>query len=165
MEGDTFINVASPRTCPSLSISAGKIIHDFILTLTLNLPSKGSRHYFAPGFYFVSFPHPALSSAALRLMGSYFPDQVWNPLPLQWKHGVLTTWPRGKSQCPIFLIGKAKWLAQILYDSEAGALYFQTLSISFFWINHCFSLWEFNYLLSASFLPSLLGFSESLLRG
>ena len=115
---------------------------------------------------FTSFPHSALSSTTLRLMGSHFSDQVWNPLPLQWKHGILTTWPWGKSQCPIFLIGKAKGLDQILYDSEAGALYYQTLSISFFsWVNHCFSFWEFSYLLSASFLPSLLGFSQSLLRG
>lgn len=83
MEGDTFINVATPRTCPSLSISAGKIIHNFILTLTLNLPSKGTKHYFSPRFYFIFFPHPALSYAALRLMGSYFSDQVWNSLPLQ----------------------------------------------------------------------------------
>ena len=30
-------------------------------------------------------------------MGSQFPDQRWNPCPLHWKHGVLTTGPSGKS--------------------------------------------------------------------
>ena len=30
-------------------------------------------------------------------MSSSFPDQVLNMCPLQWKHGVLTTGPRGKS--------------------------------------------------------------------
>ena len=29
--------------------------------------------------------------------GSQFPDQEWNPCPLQWKRGVLTTGPPGKS--------------------------------------------------------------------
>ena len=30
--------------------------------------------------------------------GSSFPDQGWNPCPLQWKHRILTTGPPGKSQ-------------------------------------------------------------------
>ena len=30
-------------------------------------------------------------------VGSWFPNQGLNPLPLQWKHGVLTTGPQGKS--------------------------------------------------------------------
>ena len=35
---------------------------------------------------------------ATRHAGSYFPDQGSNPCPLQWKHGVLTIGPPGKSQ-------------------------------------------------------------------
>ena len=31
-----------------------------------------------------------------------FPDQGWNLGPLQWKHGVLTTGPPGKSPCGLF---------------------------------------------------------------
>ena len=34
---------------------------------------------------------------ATRLAGSYFPDQGSNPCPLQWKRGVLTAGPPGKS--------------------------------------------------------------------
>ena len=34
---------------------------------------------------------------ATRYAGSQFPDQVSNPCLLQWKHGVLTTGPPGKS--------------------------------------------------------------------
>ena len=34
--------------------------------------------------------------------GSYFPDQGWNPCPLQWKHGFLTTGPPGKSHVCFF---------------------------------------------------------------
>ena len=29
-------------------------------------------------------------------LGSWFPDQGWNPCPLHWKHGVWTTGPPGK---------------------------------------------------------------------
>ena len=34
--------------------------------------------------------------------GSYFPDQVSNPCPLQWKCRVLTTGPLGKSLSYVF---------------------------------------------------------------
>ena len=34
---------------------------------------------------------------AMWLMGSWFPNQGWNPCPWQWKYGVLTTGPLGKS--------------------------------------------------------------------
>ena len=36
-------------------------------------------------------------------VGSQFPDRGWNPCPLQWKGGVLTTGPSGKSN-PGFLL-------------------------------------------------------------
>ena len=32
-----------------------------------------------------------------RHMGSDFPNQEWNPWPLQWKHGLLTSGPPGKA--------------------------------------------------------------------
>ena len=39
---------------------------------------------------------------AMRHAGSYFPDQGSNLCPLQWKSGVLTTGPPGKSSTSIF---------------------------------------------------------------
>ena len=46
-------------------------------------------------FYFYFF------GCASRRAGSYFPDQALNLCPLQWKRGVLTTGPPGKSLgCP-----------------------------------------------------------------
>jgi hypothetical protein len=57
-------------------------------------------------FFFLFLDH------ALWHMGSLFLIQGWNPGPLQWKHGVLTSGPPGKPQdfyffdlliCPQFL--------------------------------------------------------------
>ena len=39
----------------------------------------------------------------VRHLGSHFPDQGLNPCPVQWKHGVLTTGPPGKSSTILFL--------------------------------------------------------------
>ena len=41
-------------------------------------------------------------SLAARHVGSQFRDQGWNPRPLHWKHGVLTTGPPGKSLLAFF---------------------------------------------------------------
>ena len=58
---------------------------------------------------------------ATHHVGSYFPDQGWNPCPLQWKGGVLTTSLPGKSLdgpllCgPVSLVpnlGLSAWQAQ-----------------------------------------------------
>ena len=40
---------------------------------------------------------------AMRPAGLQFPDQGWNPCPLHWKRGVLTTGPSGKSLPRFFL--------------------------------------------------------------
>ena len=48
----------------------------------------------------------------MQHVGFYFPDQGWNPRPLQWKHGVLNTKPSGKSQEFVikeYFLGE-KWL-------------------------------------------------------
>lgn len=41
---------------------------------------------------------------AMRHVGSYFPNQGWNPSPLQWTHEVVTTGPLGRSnKCELIL--------------------------------------------------------------
>ena len=41
---------------------------------------------------------------AAQHVGSQFPDQGWNPRPLQWKRGVLTTGPPRRSQEKLVLL-------------------------------------------------------------
>ena len=49
------------------------------------------RLLFSPFFFFL------FGYMAQHVGESYFPDVGWNLRPLQWKHGVLTTGPLGKS--------------------------------------------------------------------
>ena len=57
--------------------------------------------FFPPSFRsFSSFLPSFLSGRTTWHTGSYFPDQGWNPCPLQRKLKVLTTGPPGKSPKP-----------------------------------------------------------------
>ena len=52
---------------------------------------------FKKNFFFFFF------GLTVQHVGSKFPNQEWNPHPLQWKHKVLTTQPPGKSLLCVFL--------------------------------------------------------------
>ena len=60
------------------------------LTQILGLADKDIKRFFV--FCFCFFGHTAQHA------GSEFPNQRLNPCPLQWKCGVLTTGPPGKSR-------------------------------------------------------------------
>ena len=57
-------------------------------------------------YTYISFYWP------LRLVESYFPNQGWNPRPLQWKHEALTTGPPEKSLFPLYLESKFLFMAR-----------------------------------------------------
>ena len=52
-------------------------------------------------------------ATATRHVGSQFPDQGLNLCPLQWKCGVLTTGPPGKSLTGVFKIRRVATQAEI----------------------------------------------------
>ena len=58
-----------------------------------------------PGAALPHWPGLFCFGHATRYAGSYFPDQGSNLCPLQWKYGVLTTGPPGKSHGQVFFIG------------------------------------------------------------
>ena len=47
--------------------------------------------------------HSFFFGCAAQHVGAQFPEQGWNPCPLKWKRGVLTTGPPGRSMEPCTL--------------------------------------------------------------
>ena len=66
----------------------------------------------------------------LRHVGSWFPGQEWNRCPLQWKCGVLTTGPPGKTQgCQFEYYYQGKYSLKY-WQSESQTWKFNRLNFS-----------------------------------
>ena len=88
-----FLTTASPGK------SSDSQFLKVIVTIRYWLYSPCCTIYPCSLFYLFTFDRTA------QHVGSQFPNQGSNPCPLQWKHGVLTTGPPGKSlQFILYLI-------------------------------------------------------------
>ena len=71
---------------------------------------------------------------AKRPVGSWFPNQGWNPRPLQWKRGALTTGPQGSPDEVILTLFNVLSSGDLLFSS---GLKLATLGAEFCQINLC----------------------------